>query len=254
MKKKTSDVKDRTYLLTNGREPLTFSIANKHTPKRPLLYIDEEKQQQRALRYARNQKSQFVDEQDEFAIIEPIVFQDGKLNVPKNNFQLQEFLSIHPDNAANGGKVFYEFDPEKQAEERMQYMDAQYEAETAIRTMDFEKLKSLAHLYLRGNVDKMSSSEIKHNMLLVAKEDPFEVLESIEDPDTEIDSIARRAIDEGYVFVKGGKDIHYNIVDNKKKILTMKHGQSTLDALSQWLQSDAGIEFYQKLRDKFEVA
>jgi hypothetical protein len=251
MKKQTKEVKDRTYLLSNGRSPLTYSIANKHTPRRPLLYIDEEKQQQRALRYSRNQKSQFVDEQDEFAIIEPIVFQDGKLNVPKNNFQLQEFLAIHPDNKTNGGNVFYEFDPEKQAADLIANLDAQYEAETAIRTMDFDKLKSLAHLFLDANIDKMSSSEIKHNMLIIARDYPTDILDALDNPDTEVDIVARRAMDEGYVFIKGGKDIHYNIVDNKKKILTIKHGQAPQDALAQWLISDAGIDFYEQLRNKF---
>ena len=37
------------------------------------------------MRYARNQNSPFQDEQDDNAIIEPIVFEDGFLHVPKNN-------------------------------------------------------------------------------------------------------------------------------------------------------------------------
>lgn len=251
--KKQSELKDRIFILSNGRSPLTFSIANKHTPSRPLLYTDTESRRQRALRYARNQDSVFVDEQNDFAIVEQIVFQDGKLIVSKNNFQLQKFLDMHPDNELNGGHVFYEYDSEKIAQQNMQALDAELEAMIAIKNMDFDKLKSLASLFLSGNIDKMQSSEIRHNMILIAREDPHEILQAIDNPDTEVDAIAKRAIDDGYVFVKGGKDLHYNLKTNKTKILTIKHGMTTKDALSQWLQSDAGLEFYELLRDKFST-
>ena len=48
------------------------------------MYFDERQELNRALRYARNQKSPFEDEQDGNAIVEPIVFEDGFLSVPKN--------------------------------------------------------------------------------------------------------------------------------------------------------------------------
>ena len=50
----------------------------------PLLWFDEEKGENRALRYARNQKSPFEDEQDGNAIVEPVIFEDGFLRVPRS--------------------------------------------------------------------------------------------------------------------------------------------------------------------------
>ena len=47
MKKEKStdnwEIKDRTYYLTNGLSPLTFTLSSKHTRRFPLLYFDEEK-------------------------------------------------------------------------------------------------------------------------------------------------------------------------------------------------------------------
>ena len=44
--------------------------------------------------------------------MEPIVFEDGFLRVPKENPVLQEFLSLHPDN----GKKFIEVNKEQDAQ------------------------------------------------------------------------------------------------------------------------------------------
>lgn len=253
MKKQKIEAKDRVYLLANGKTPLTYSLANKHTNTRPLLVIDEESQRQRAIRYARNQKSQFVDEQDEHVIVEPIIFQDGKLVVPKVNFQLQEFLSMHPDNVSNNGSRFYEYNPEEESRREMEQMDMEFQAWTAVKNLDFDKLKTLASLLMNLDVDNMSSSEIRHNMVLYARDYPEDILDAIEDPNTEVDAIAKRAIDDGYVFVKGGKDLHYNLKTNKTKIFTIKHGMTAQDSLSQWLQSDVGLEFYELLREKFST-
>jgi hypothetical protein len=66
----------------------------------------------RPLRFARNQRSPFQDEQDETAIVEPIVFENGVLRVSKQDTVLQEFLKYHPGN----GRIFEEFVPERDAE------------------------------------------------------------------------------------------------------------------------------------------
>ena len=87
---------DKTYRLKREAAPLTFMLASHNTKRKPLLYFDEDSGTNRALRYARNQKSPFEDEQDGNAILEPVIFEDGMLHVPKNNQVLQEFLYYHP--------------------------------------------------------------------------------------------------------------------------------------------------------------
>ena len=56
------EIKDRTYVIRGDKNPLTYTIKSRHTEKYPLLYFDPEKGSQRALRYATNQSSPFVDE------------------------------------------------------------------------------------------------------------------------------------------------------------------------------------------------
>ena len=57
------EIKDRTYILTGNKSPLTFTIPSKHTTKHRFTYFDKDNREQREIRYATNQSSAFVEEQ-----------------------------------------------------------------------------------------------------------------------------------------------------------------------------------------------
>jgi hypothetical protein len=94
MKKHATPV-DKVYKLIHS-SPLSFTIPSRSTRRFPLLWFDEDQNTNRPLRYAINQKSPFEDEQDGNPLIEPVIFEDGMLRVPKNNPVLQQFLYYHP--------------------------------------------------------------------------------------------------------------------------------------------------------------
>jgi hypothetical protein len=98
---------EKIYVLKNGKSPLTFVLQSRHSRRSPLLWFDEEKGVNRTLRYARNQRSPFEDEQDDNAIVEPIMFENGVLKVSKTDTVLHKFLELHPKN----GSVFEECHP-----------------------------------------------------------------------------------------------------------------------------------------------
>ena len=91
---------DKTFRLTRDAAPLSFMLASKTTKRKPLLYFDEDQGVNKPLRYARNMKSPFEDEQDGNAILEPIIFEDGFLHVPRTNPVLQAFLHYHHGNGS----------------------------------------------------------------------------------------------------------------------------------------------------------
>ena len=248
---KKLEKKDRTYLLCGDLQPLSLFIASRDSQRKRLLYFDEENQTNRALRYARNQKSVFMDEQDENVILEPIIFQDGVLSVPKSNPVLQEFLSYHPGNVTNGGAQFYEYDAEKSASDSVDRLFNEVDALIAARELDLNTMLAVGRVYLNGDVDKMSSAELKRDILVFAKNYPDDFLDAINDPDLSVSNIASRAINEGYVTFRAGKDLYYNLKDNKKKILTVPFGTEASDALMTWLHSDDGVKLYEYLQNEF---
>jgi hypothetical protein len=244
------DAKDRTYLLSTNEAPLSYFIAHKDTPRKRLLYYNEETNTNHPLRYARNSNSPFQDDQDANVIVEPIVFEDGILTVPKNNPVLQEFLHYHPGN----GSEFYEFDAERDAQEDVQELFSEIDALLLARDLadkDITTLEAVARLVLSGSVDNMSSAEIKRDMMLFAKRYPQDFMEAASDPMLKINNFAARAFTAGYLTFRGNKDIHYNFKDNKKRLMTVPFGHDHIHALASHLQSDEGLELYKYLEDKF---
>ena len=91
------EIKDRTYLLKGGKQPLTYMMQGRHSRRFPLLWFDTNSNEQRELRYATNMNSPFRDEQKGEATLGHIMFQNGVLTVPKEKQNLQKLLSLyHP--------------------------------------------------------------------------------------------------------------------------------------------------------------
>ena len=149
------EIKERIYILKDIT-PVNFILRSKHNRRKPLQYFDGAVS--RSLRYATNQTTLFEDEQRGDVTLEPIVFQDGKLIVPKENTMLQQLLSIyHPDL----GKVYEEFDPNRRAEVEIASEEEKLDAQNLVREMDIEDLEAIARVALDGNVSEMTSKEIK---------------------------------------------------------------------------------------------
>ena len=250
IKKVVLEPKDRLYILKDNSAPLAYYIASKDTPRKRLLFYDEVTNTNHPLRYARNSNSPFQEEQDQNVIVEPIVFEDGTLNVPKNNPVLQQFLHYHPGN----GHEFIEFDNEKDAEEDMAFIYSELDAQLAARDLaanDFSTLEAVARILIGGRAESMSSSEVKRDMMLYAKRYPQDFLEAINDPSLKINNIAARAFSDGYMSLKNhGKDIYFNLKENKKKLITIPFGDNATSVLASYLQSNEGLELYKFLEEK----
>ncbi|MBC8296414.1 MAG: hypothetical protein H8E55_11525 [Pelagibacterales bacterium] len=119
------EMKDRQYYLRGLGSPLTYVLQSKSTRRKPLLWFDEEKNENREMRYASNQNSIFMDEQDSNAILEHIIFEDGVLFVPKTNQPLQKLLSLyHPKK----GRVYEEKDHVADAKDQLVSIETEMEA------------------------------------------------------------------------------------------------------------------------------
>jgi hypothetical protein len=240
----------KTFLLKSNKSPVSFILQSRDTATKRLLYFDEEKKKNRSLRYASNQTSPFQDEQDENAIIEPIVFEDGILQVPSTNPVLYEFLKLHP----GYGEVFYEWDPEKEAEERLQTEELILDAKIAARSLSPDKMASVIRVFTGRDTSKMSTSELKWEIMKIAEDYPQDFLESLDDPELEIDDLAHKAFKDGYMATRNhGRDVHYNLKDNRKRAFSVPMNETPEAALSAWFKTEQGQEFYMFLVREYEA-
>ena len=243
MKKKTVFT-SKAYRLKNGTAPLNYMLSSHNTSRSPLLYFDEETGVNRPLRYARNQKSPFVDEQDGNAILEPIVFEDGMLMVEKANQVLQQFLYYHPGR----DKIFEEVNNEKDAAEDVDILEQALEAQIVAKELSLDKLISVSRILIGGNVERYSTAELKRDILLYAKHNPEDFMEVVNDPDLEFDDEIRQFFDEKLLSLRNhNKDVYFNLKGNKKKMLTIPFGEDPYHVVGSYLKTDEGIDIYQGL-------
>lgn len=244
--KKKNIFTNKTYKLTRNKAPLSYSIPSRHTKRKSLLWFDEETGMNRTLRYSRNQKSIFEDEQDKNVILEPIVFEDGLLFVPKENQILQKFLAHHP----GLGNMFVEVDKEKDASTDVSQLDLSLDAQIAAKELDIEMLETVARVVIGLRVDNLTSSELKRDVRLFAQRYPVDFLDSINDPLLSLQNKCAKFFSEGLLIIKNKKDIYYNLKGNKNKLMTIPYGEDPLFILASFLQSDEGLEVLSILEDK----
>ena len=243
--KKETKFETKAYRLVSNMKPLSFMLASRHNKRSPLLHFDEETGVNRPLRYARNQKSPFEDDQDGNAILEPIIFEDGMLVVQKENQVLQNFLYLHPGN----GSVFIEINNKKDAAEELEYVEAILDAQVLARELDVDKLQTVCRVFLGSAVEKMSIPELKRDVLMYAKDRPFEFLEILDDPMLELQDKVAQFFTQGLlIFKNNNKDVYFNLNRNKSKLLTIPFGEEPTYIVASFMQSDEGIETFKLLK------
>ena len=237
---------DRIYKLKGDAAPLSYTLPSRNTSRYPLLWFDEENNVNRALRYAVNQKSPFEDQQDGNAIVEPIVFENGFLRVPKNNPVLQEFLHYHPLN----GRTFIEVNHERDAAEQVDKLTAEVDALVEARQLTVEQLEIIARVLFSKDPSRYTTSELRRDVLIYAKKDPKGFLNILSDPmlrhQANIHVFFERKL---LTFRNNQKEIWFNTPTVKKRMITVPFGEDPYFSAANYLQTEEGIDALKMLEN-----
>lgn len=147
-------------------------------------------------------------------------------------------MDLHPGN----GGIFIELDNERNAQEELDIITAEVDALIAAKTLDIQTMETLGRVFLGLNTDKMSSAELKRDVILFAKNNPVEFLEALEDPMLEIQDIVAKIFEEGLLSMRNkNKDIYFNLPGNKKKLTSVPYGEDPQHIVVSLLQQDGDI-------------
>jgi hypothetical protein len=229
---------DKVYKLKVGT-PLSYSLASRNHQRFPLMWFDESKNQNRALRYAINQKTPFEDEQDGNAIMEPIIFEDGFLSVSRTNPVLQEFLHYHPLN----GIVFTEVDEQKEADSEVADMNLEIDALLAARELSIQQIETLTRVMFDKDPSVIPTEILKRDILVYAKTEPIEFLNILNDPDLQFQAKIRLFFENRLLALRNNdREVWFNTSTNKKKMLSVPFGEDPYAVVGHFLESDEGID------------
>jgi len=239
------EIKDRLYTLIN-KKPLTLRLSSRHSARSPLLYFDENSGEQRELRYATNMSSPFVDEQNGTATLGHIVFQDGRLFVPKEQQNLQKLLSLyHPRRE----REYREHRPQIIAQYDIEDIELEIDALNIAKTLEIEQAEAIMRVEEGSRVNKMSSREIKRDLLIFAKRKPKLFLDLVNDENVQLRSVAIKAV-ENRIIKLSQDNRTFSWASNGKKLMTVPFDENPYSAMASWFQTDEGLEVFKSIQKK----
>ena len=238
---KNWELKDRTYVL-KGQSPLTYVVRS-----RGHLWFDEEKGINREIRYATNQRSIFVDEQDGNARLGHIIFSDGVLYTTRDQVLLQQLLSLYHPKA---GVKWEEVDLQKEAESEVDIIEREIEALELVKSLDIEDLEAIMRTELGSSVTSMSTKELKRDAYVFAKKNPKLFKELAEDEDIKLRNLANRAVESGILKLTDNNTVFK--FKNGKKIMTVPFEQHPYIALAQYFKTDDGVDLMKSIMKKLD--
>jgi hypothetical protein len=242
------EIKDRTYILSQNKSPLTFTLGSKHTSRYPLLWFDESTGSQRELRYATNQASPFTDEQKGEATLGHIIFENGVLTVSKQLQNLQKLLSLyHPKKEI----LYTEFSKEVEAVDELEEINLELDAMNAAKSIEIDDAEAILRVEKGSEVSNMTSKEIKRDLLIMAKNNPKAFMEIANDDNVGLRNVAIKAREQGVIKLSQDQRT-FNWGSNDRKLMTIPFDENPYSAMAAWFKTDEGVEVFKTIEKKLQ--
>jgi len=242
--KDTWEIKDRTYFLKGGKKPVSYAIKSAG-----IYWFDEEKGFERELKYCSNQRTCFVDEMKGDQRLEHIVFRGGVLLVPREKTVLQKLLSLyHP----HKDKLFREFKPEVQAVNEIDYLESEIEALNIAQGLDIDMAEAVMRVELGSKVSEMSSKELRRDLLLYAKRNPYLFLELVNDDNVQLRNFGIKATELGIIKLSSDQRT-FTWGTNDRKLMNVPFDEHPYSALAAWFKTDEGMEIYSNIEKRLNA-
>lgn len=251
--------KERIYRLSgnDARTPFVKLQSEDRPPKKRLLHFDEEAGKQRAIRYAVNFESPYIDDQNNSGSAlapEHVVFTRGYLIVNKHEVALQRFLDVHPWNAKNPGAgpiSFYEYDPEAEAKKEVDYMMHEATAISAALNADIATTEAVLRPLLGAKTNDLQTDRLTRELMLYAKKEPTQFLEDIQNDKLLLENVAYTAMDYG-ICTLGDNGTTLRWKDNGAKLVAIPFGNNPYKFIGDWFTTDEGLEVMNKITQKIK--
>ena len=239
-KKPTWEVKDRIYYLKKNK-PLSYMLKSCN-----IYWFDKDKQYEREIKYCENQQTCFVDEMKGDQRLSHIIFRNGALFVPKEKTVLQKLLSMYHPYRDN---IYYEFKPAEKAAEEIEILELEADAIVIARDMEIEMAEAIMRVEKGSEVSKMSSKELKRDLLVFARNNPALFLELASDDNVQLRNFGIRATELGIITLSSDQR-NFLWGSNNRPIMTVPFDEHPYTALAHWFKTDEGMEIYANIEKR----
>jgi hypothetical protein len=115
------------------------------------------------------------------------------------------------------------------------------DALTKARSLDFPMMENIARIALNIDPSRISSQELRRDIIVFARNNPEEFLSVVNDPNVAHNGFVARLFNYGVLSAKRNS-VHYNLPNNKSKMLVIPTGQDAQEAVASYFLTEEGIE------------
>ena len=235
------EIKDRVYYLKGNKKPLSKTIKS-----RSIFWFDEEKGLERELKYCSNQQTCFVDEMKGEQRLSHIIFRSGSLFVPREKQTLQKLLSLYHPHKDN---IYEEYQPQALAAEEIDVLEMQVDALTAAKNIDIDMAEAIMRVEVGSEVSKLSSKELRRDLLVFARNNPKLFLELADDENVMLRNFGIRAVEAGILRLSSDRR-NFLWGSTGRKIMVIPFDEHPYTALAHWFKTDEGMEVYTNIEKR----
>ena len=235
------EVKDRVYNLKGNRKPISYMLRSSN-----VYWFDEEKGYERELKYCENQRTPFVDEMQGDQRLAHIIFRNGSLYVEKEKTTLQKLLSLYHPHKDN---IYSEYKPAEEAAEQIEILELEADAIVIARDMDIEMGEAILRVEKGSEVSRMSSKELKRDLLVFARNNPALFLELAADDNVQLRNFGIKAVELGIIKLSQDQR-NFLWGSNDRPIMTVPFDEHPYTALAHWFKTDEGMEIYANIEKR----
>ena len=243
VKKDTWEIKDRVYNLRANKKPLSYMLKTSD-----IYWFDEEKGYERELKHTKNQRTPFVDEMQGDQRLEHVVFRAGSLFVPKEKTVLQKLLSLYHPHRNN---IYFEYKPLVEASNQLDLLELQADAIVAARNLDIDVMEAVMRVEIGSQVSKMSSRELKRDLLVYASNNPQLFLDLLDDENIQLRNYGIKATEQGILRLSSDNRT-FTWGSNGRKLLNVPFDEHPYSALASWFKTDEGMEIYANIEKQLQ--
>jgi len=235
------EIKDRIYNLKSKSKPLSYMLKSSN-----VYWFDEEKGYERELKYCENQRTPFVDEMKGDQRLSHVIFRNGTLFVEKEKTVLQKMLSLYHPHRDN---IYTEYKPIEEAANDIEILELEADAILAARDMDIDMAEAILRVEKGSEVSKMSSKELKRDLLLFARNNPNLFLELATDDNVQLRNFGIKATELGIIKLSSDQR-NFLWGSNNRPIMVVPFDEHPYTALAHWFKTDEGMEIYSNIEKR----
>ena len=135
--------------------------------------------------------------------------------------------------------------------DEMAIIEMEIEALNVARAMDVDVAEAIVRVEYGSKVNKMSSKELRRDLLLLAKANPKLFLTLAADENVQLRNFAINAVEQDIIRISPDqRTIHWS--SNDRKLMNVPFDENPYSAIAAWFKTDEGVEVFKSIEKRLQ--